>query len=247
MNSNLLLKKYAKSASTSNPRIQGLFHAFNVQYGFLLENLPDDPAVVDLGCGDGHLLNWLLNVRGYQNTCGVDASEIQLQKAKENGIPPDRLVSAEILDFLQKKKSRTYDLIFMRDVLEHFSRKDIIKILLKCKERLSEQGKLIIQSPNALFPVFSRVRYGDFTHRICFHSSTFRQLGEMTGFASVDCFSVREDKYSLRRLLSPLRLRESLRYILRAIYLRFYRWKIQLLVKEESPIISMNIIALFQK
>ena len=144
--------------------------------------LPADrqARILDAGCGTGSLV-WWLQRRGYEGAEGIDVSPEQVEVARELGV---RNVSvADLREHLGQRR-RHYDVLILRDVLEHFERQDIVEVLELCRDALRSTGTLLIQVPNAEAPFWGRIRYGDFTHEVAFTESSLRQLFGMLGFAS---------------------------------------------------------------
>lgn len=145
--------------------------------------LPRNPLakIADLGCGSGSLVWWLAK-RGYRNVCGVDASAEQVALARASKI--DNVIEADIFTFLASNAG--FDLLFARDVIEHFDKQNLFEFLMRSRSALSKGGVLVVQAPNAESPFFGRVRYGDFTHELAFTSSSLQQVLSATGFAHVE-------------------------------------------------------------
>ena len=134
--------------------------------------------LVDLGCGYGSIV-WWLQREGFASASGVDVSTEQVEAGKRLGIAG--VEQGDIGEFLRDKKA-CYDVIFARDILEHFRKEEVLEILSLCYHSLTEGGLLILQTPNAESPFYGRIRYGDFTHEIAFTASSLSQLLRMTGF-----------------------------------------------------------------
>ena len=148
--------------------------------------LPDDRNIwiLDAGCGTGKLLWWLQDM-GYIHAEGIDIDSEQIAVAQKLGIVNVR--RADLREYLGYKKEK-YDIIFLRDILEHFKKEYLLEILTLCKNSLKDAGKVIIQTPNAESPFFGRVRYGDLTHEIAFSQSSLSQLLLLSGFKSIHFF-----------------------------------------------------------
>lgn len=145
--------------------------------------LPADrqARILDAGCGTGSLV-WWLQRRGYDGTEGIDVSAEQVEVARELGV---RNVSvADLREHLGERR-RHYEVIILRDVLEHFERHHIVEIVERCRDALRATGTLLIQVPNAEAPFWGRIRYGDFTHELAFTEASLRQLFGSLGFGSV--------------------------------------------------------------
>lgn len=140
-------------------------------------------------------------------------------------------------DYLKKHKE-SFTTIFMRDVIEHFEKKELVMLLKAVKEALVPNGKLIIQAPNAESPFFGRIRYGDITHELAFCESSLRQLMNIVGLKASRCYSCGPEYTRIRKL--P-------RYLLWKLIERTY----QFLLKVESgpgfKIVTQNIILVAEK
>jgi len=161
--------------------------------------LPKDKnsKIIDLGCGNGSVVWWLLQ-SNYINTYGIEISTEQIETGKKLGL--NNIEQADIEEFLKDKKD-SYDIIFARDVLEHFNKEDIVKILSLCQSALKNNGKIIVQVPNAESPFGMRIRYGDFTHEIAFTSSSLSQLLRMTGYDNIQFYPRGPILFGVRSLI----------------------------------------------
>jgi SAM-dependent methyltransferase len=139
----------------------------------LLRSVPKQGRVLEIGCGAGELLAFLKS-RGFSNAQGIDISPEQVALARERG------VDAEVGDALQLTGS--YQLIIAVDVLEHFTRDELVRLARVLFEALAPGGKLLIQTANGagLFP--RQVIYGDLTHLTIFTPQSLGQLLRASGF-----------------------------------------------------------------
>lgn len=141
--------------------------------------------IIDIGCGTGSLI-WWLQQSGFTSAEGIDISPEQIEIARGFGIT--NIEQAELKTFLATKATE-YDVVILRDVLEHFTKEDIVKALEVCHAALRRGGIIILQVPNAETPFFGRIRYGDFTHEIAFSASSLQQLLHVMGFGEVRVYS----------------------------------------------------------
>lgn len=157
-------------------RFRAEFPAWDKHFGHLL---PTDREVriLDVGCGRGGMVYWL-NQRGYPNAEGIDLSLEQVETARRLGICNVR--QADLTDFLGSR-SDSYDVLMLRDVLEHFPRERVVEVLQLCRAASRPGGTVIVQVPNAESPFFGRIRYGDFTHELAFTSTSITQLFNVVG------------------------------------------------------------------
>lgn len=140
-----------------------------------------DARIADLGCGSGTLVWWLQQM-GYKNAQGVDASVEQVALAQELGI--DSVNEGDVFSFLAGQSG--FDVLFARDLVEHLDKQAVFDFLSTCYHSLVGNGVLILQVPNAESPYFGRIRYGDFTHKLAFTTSSIMQLLLAVGFEGID-------------------------------------------------------------
>ena len=145
--------------------------------------LPDDASarVIDVGCGTGHVLYWL-QTRGFALAEGIDISPQQVEQARRMGLQNVRCVGLE--EHFQDRRD-LYDLILLRDVLEHFSPSEAEHNLELLSNALRPHGRLLIQVPNAEYPFFGFYRYGDVTHHVAYTRSSIQQLLLRKGFGTI--------------------------------------------------------------
>lgn len=151
--------------------------------------LPEDKSarILDVGCGNGGFVYWLQKI-GFQEAAGVDISEEQVKEARKFNI--QNIFQNDLKDFLADKKD-AYDVVFMRDIIEHFEKKEILEILDLVNHSLKKRGKIIIQTPNAESPFGGRYRYWDFTHEISFTEGGIRQTLLVSDFKNIKVFPTR--------------------------------------------------------
>lgn len=161
--------------------------------------LPEDKnaGIIDIGCGSGGLLWWLQKL-GYKNTEGIDISEEQIEIARKLGI--NNVSREDVMDFLNNSFKK-YNIIFMRNFIEHFEKEDIVEILDKTRRLLKEDGILILQTLNLAGPFGGRLRYYDFTHETGFTKHSMSQLLLAVGFKDVKVFSAGPVIHGLKSLI----------------------------------------------
>lgn len=141
--------------------------------------LPDDKqsAIADLACGPGNLL-FFFQEMGYTQLSGVDISPEQVVIARN--VAPD-VEEGDLLAFLRRHPN-SFDLLTGLDIIEHFTKDEGITFLDECYKALKPGGRLILQTPNASSPLNGIVRYGDFTHEVCFQEDVLGRLLTLSGF-----------------------------------------------------------------
>lgn len=153
-------------------------------YGHLF---PADKSahIIDIGCGYGAIVHWLQSA-GYANTAGIDLDASQI--AAGTALGTKNLSAGDFRSLLQQ--SKTFDVIVLRDVLEHFTKSEALELISQCHGALKTSGRLIVQVPNGDSPFFGRMRYGDFTHELAFTASSLSQLFLVCGFVAPAFHSV---------------------------------------------------------
>lgn len=141
-------------------------------------------AILDLGCGYGSLLHFLQD-QGYVNAIGIDVSPEQVEGARALGVRNVQVAEAE--DYLARHPG-AYEFIVALDVLEHFTKDEVVRILDLVFAALHPGGRLAVRVPNGDSPVASWMHYGDFTHEVMFTPSSIRQVLRVAGFADVEVF-----------------------------------------------------------
>ncbi len=106
-------------------------------------------SILDIGCGDGNILNYIKSKINLGNVYGADSSKFALKKADQFGIKTYLL---ESLSVEEVKKLPNTDYIILLEILEHINNSE--EILLECL-RKAKLG-VFISFPNT----------GYFIHRL---------------------------------------------------------------------------------
>jgi 2-polyprenyl-3-methyl-5-hydroxy-6-metoxy-1,4-benzoquinol methylase len=161
--------------------------------------------VFDAGCGAGDLIGVARSL-GYVKIQGVDVSHEQIGKARTRGL--ECVAQGDVIPALLDFPPQTLDLVVAFDVLEHFSKIEVLEFLDAARQALKADGRVIVHAPNAESPFGGAMRYGDFTHELAFTRHSVVQLVIATGYRQVAFY---EDvpvahglKSTARRLLWPL-------------------------------------------
>ena len=146
---------------------------------YLRDWLPGDPAeeILEVACGSGKLL-YFLKESGFTNLSGVDVSPQQVEIARQ--VLAD-VHNGDALEFLQQHPGE-FGLIVGLDIVEHFTKPEVMRFLDACFLALKPGGRLILQTPNAESPWGSVHRYNDFTHEVGLNPNALTRLLELCGF-----------------------------------------------------------------
>jgi len=154
---------------------------FSIEILPLVSNFKKDAKIYDFGCGSGSLLS-VLKDAGFSNLLGMDLSGEQVKLAHALGV--DCVKEQDALAFL-KESSETYDLIFGMDIIEHFTKNELVELLTLIKTKLNPGGKAIFRTPNLDAPLTTVFANGDFTHENYMNASSAQQVCMACGFYSV--------------------------------------------------------------
>jgi len=170
-------------------------------------------VILELGCGHGTLI-YFAREMGYHNILGVDRSPEQVAAAKHLGI--EGVQQGDLMQTLEQLPNDSQDVVVAFDVLEHFSKEEVLPFVDQVSRVLRPGGKWILHTVNAESPFFGRIRYGDITHEQAFTRVSIHQLLIASGFQQVRCF---DDPPTIHGIKSTIRW--VLWQIIRAM-LRFY-------------------------
>lgn len=149
----------------------------------LLGLLPSDKSVkiVDLGCGFGTFVKPAMDA-GYTNVSGYDISQEQVDVAHKLGM--SNVHRSSIEDYFSKGEK--VDVIVGLDIIEHFTKDELIDFLLNVKKNLNPGGKAIFRTPNMDAPQTSVYAYGDISHEVFLNKSSALQVMSAVGFSETD-------------------------------------------------------------
>lgn len=125
----------------------GTLHVINpLRTHFIMENLPPNPKVLDVGCGGG-ILSEALAKAGARVT-GLDLSEASIHAAKRHaqsqGVSID--YRYERVEDLAEKEAGTFDAVACMEMLEHVPEPG--KVVAACAEALKPGGLAFFSTIN---------------------------------------------------------------------------------------------------
>jgi SAM-dependent methyltransferase len=147
----LLLNAYFKGyipEISRHCKMLKIFHLPLRKWFSLIKNLPKTSAILDVGCGDGLLLN-IFSVLGYTNLQGIDPF-IEKDKESTTGI---KIYKKDVFNLSGK-----YDLIMMHHSFEHMDKP--LDVLQQCHNLLDDNGKLLVRIP--VSDCYAFRKYGTF-------------------------------------------------------------------------------------
>jgi SAM-dependent methyltransferase len=163
--------------------------------------LPPDKSsrILDLGCGYGAILHFLREAK-YLNTTGVDVSPEQIDTARQLGF--EDVHCQDLRGFLDHVQAGTYHAVIAFDILEHFTKPELLDLLDELHRVLVPGGRLIVHAPNGEGIFSGTILNGDLTHELAFTRSSLHQLAGATRFRLV---AVKEDVPIVHGLRSLVR------------------------------------------
>ena len=140
-----------------------------------------ESKILEVGCGYGSLL-LLLEELGFINTSGLDVSQEQIALAKQLGLT--NVECTDAFEYLRNKED-AYDVIIGVDIIEHFSKNELMEFLSLAKAALKNNGLVIFRTPNGDAPFGSTYYFGDFTHEVVLNTFSAQQIMLTSGFVNV--------------------------------------------------------------
>ncbi|MDR1071724.1 MAG: class I SAM-dependent methyltransferase [Rickettsiales bacterium] len=137
--------------------------------------------ILDVGGGAGRFMMTLRDL-GFANIMGVDCSKPMIESAKRQGLDV-RLEDA--FEFLGKK-GENFDAIYLFDLFEHIPVDREIELMKLVRSRLSENGFVYVQTPNAMCPTATFFRYIAQSHFTSFTPHTLAGIFRVAGFEFFD-------------------------------------------------------------
>ena len=172
---------------------------------------PDKHArILDLGCGYGEFLHFLRQ-QGYTETMGIDLDPQHVETARGLGL--ENIYCANVLEFLPP--AGDFDFISALDVLEHFSKPDVLEVLELVRKALRPGGRFLCKVPN-LAAFHTPVFFMDFTHETPFTATSLKQALELARFKDVTIYPMGPVAHGLKSA-ARLALWKALELGLRAV------------------------------
>jgi 2-polyprenyl-3-methyl-5-hydroxy-6-metoxy-1,4-benzoquinol methylase len=236
---------YGNYHSTQSGRASGtdaraLFEREKQQFSLeilpLLQHLPKDAAILDIGCGSGSLIAALQSA-GFEKCTGIDVSHEQVLLAHQLGVTA--VEEGDVMEHLRNAPA-AYQLICGMDIIEHFTKDELTELLQLLASSLKSGGMVVFRTPNLDAPMATVFANGDFTHENYLNASSATQVMLACGYQKVEVRS------SLMRTSGFLK--ETIRRV--AFALLSFRLKLQLFATARSSkgvLFTPNMIIIAQK
>lgn len=177
---------HSRQHSLTPENLEGLRPRAACLNKLIREHFPTDKnaSILDLGCGHGALI-YFAKKAGFKNITGVDRSPEQVTEAKRLGI--EGVFEGDLMRSLEFLADESLDSVISFDVIEHFTKDELLLFVDQVYRVLRKGGKWIIHTPNAESPFVGRIYYGDFTHELAFTRISISQLLKSSGFTNIIC------------------------------------------------------------
>ncbi len=171
---------------------------YRYQYLPILKEFSKDVRILELGCGRGTFLEFLIN-NGYKNVFGIDVSKEQINIAKAQYLNAEEI---DVLEYL-KSNNKKFDLIFAIDLIEHFNKNELILLFEGIYNNLRNGGAFVFHTPNGLGINVNKIIYGDLTHLTIFAPNSAMQILKLVGFNKINFF---ETEPYAKNIIGTIRL-----------------------------------------
>lgn len=166
-------------AKAFEPGVQ--FPQYEVTYP--VSALSRDASILDVGCGKGEWLAWMMS-KGFRSLTGVDGAPSDLKIA--SGLVPNADCRESFASPFLASQSNAFDLIHAKDVAEHMTKNEFIEFLQLSYQALRPNGQLWLLTFNAQAPLAGATRYGDFTHESGLTPRSAAQCLRACGFSQIE-------------------------------------------------------------
>lgn len=196
-----------------------------------LINLPKSARILDIGCGSGSFLK-ALSEHGYTEITGIDLSEEQVKLAHQLGVT--QVQQGDLVEFLNAAEHK-FDLISGMDIIEHFTKNELVDLLHLIQNYLNPGGIAIFRTPNLDAPMATVYANGDFTHENYMNASSAQQVMMACGFEKVQVFE------------SNMQIPNALKEIIRKVVFSLLKFRFKLTLfatgrSTQNVLISPNMV-----
>lgn len=176
----------ARKLSLAPPTVEAIKPRLPLFNKVIKDQFPNSKEIniLDLGCGHGAFL-YACRQAGYQNLVGVDCSIEQVAEANRLGIAGVQF--GDLMTTLKSYADHSLEIVISFDVIEHFTKPELLPFIDEVFRILKQDGKWIIHTPNGDAPFGAKIYFSDFTHEVAFTSTSMTQILKASGFKEVVC------------------------------------------------------------
>jgi len=191
-------KKYVSSGQKTKNVNYKVFLRFIIKKYFPKNK---NTEILELGSGCGELLSEA-KLLGYKKIKGVEISSEMLDQVPKN--IKSFICRRDIRQIMRKEQSKKYDMIVAKDVLEHFSLKELGPLCKDIHRCLKNGGYFLAHVPNGFSIWGGSVFWSDITHKTNFTEKSINQLLKTEGFKNVEVFEDFPKDWSLKSFIRRL-------------------------------------------
>ena len=137
--------KYGKFKQVSF--FQSIIKHTIIPFNFISDQIPENSYVLDIGCGEGILDNYLSVIRQDISLFGFDLDKQKIETAK---LAAQSNCSFDCIDFFDLEMEKRVDITLVNDMLHHLSYDNQMKFFMKLKQIIKPDGILILKEVDLL-------------------------------------------------------------------------------------------------
>ncbi|MDX8396885.1 MAG: class I SAM-dependent methyltransferase [Mariprofundaceae bacterium] len=162
--------------------------------------------VIDIGCGDGAFVRMMAE-SGF-DAYGVDSNPMSVEAAQSNNL---KVSLGDAVAFL-KQHEKQFDGIICSHMIEHVSADDVGELIQACRHALTEDGSLLVITPNIHTLTGHSDFWNDPTHIKPYTEDALKKLFRFNGLETTSVGYDQHSQIPLRKSLSryPLDLLRQL-------------------------------------
>lgn len=158
-------------------------------YDQLIEAIVDtnpSPKLVDIGCGRGEWLQKWTN--RFNDICGIDSDQKMIETCMANNL---NVIEGDATEALSKFANQSVNIITVFHLIEHLTHEKLLELLIECKRVLSDDGVLIMETPNIdNLLVSTKSFHIDPTHINLIHPDLIAFDINKVGFSNVKTYDI---------------------------------------------------------
>jgi 2-polyprenyl-3-methyl-5-hydroxy-6-metoxy-1,4-benzoquinol methylase len=146
---------------------------YDTNYLSYIECMEKQAMILEIGSGPGSLLSWL-DAKGFKHLVGIDASPGDVAFANQH-LGREIVFCGDGKEHLETH-AETYDAIFMKAILEHQPKEELLPIIEAAAASIKQSGFILIDVPNMDWLFAGHERYMDLTHEVGFTPESLTAL-----------------------------------------------------------------------
>ena len=158
-------------------------------YDQLIEAIVDtnpSPKLLDIGCGRGEWLQKWTN--RFNDICGIDSDQKMIETCIDNNL---NVIEGDATEALSKFPNQSVNIITIFHLIEHLTHEKLLDLLIECKRVLSDDGVLIMETPNIdNLLVSTKSFHIDPTHINLIHPDLIAFDINKVGFSNVKTYDI---------------------------------------------------------